>query len=74
MQKWKIMLDFGLFAVKSMKFSLTRFSKIQVYLFHDKCLTRELTAAEVETLIKFMHFAKIFNQGIVYFFFARYMG
>ena len=33
MQKWKIMLDFRLFAVKSMKFSLTRFSKIQVYLF-----------------------------------------
>ena len=26
------MLDFGLFAVKSMKFSLTRFSKIQVYI------------------------------------------
>ena len=33
MQKWKIMLDFRLFAVKSMKFSLTRFSKIQLYLF-----------------------------------------
>ena len=28
MQKWKIMVDFRLFAVKSMKFSLTRFSKI----------------------------------------------
>ena len=26
------MLDFRLFAVKSMKFSLTRFSKIQVYI------------------------------------------
>ena len=32
MQKWKIMLDFRLFAVKSMKFSLARFSKIQVYI------------------------------------------
>ena len=31
MQKCKIMLDFRLFAVKSMKFSLTRFSKIQLY-------------------------------------------
>ena len=29
-QKWKIMLAFGLFAVKSMKFSLTPFSKVQV--------------------------------------------
>ena len=27
------MLDVGLFAVKSMKFSLTRFSKIQVYIY-----------------------------------------
>ena len=33
MEKWKIVLDFRLFAVKSMKFSLTRFSKIQVYLY-----------------------------------------
>ena len=32
MQKWKIMLDFRLFAVQIMKFSLTRFSKIQVYI------------------------------------------
>ena len=31
------MLDFGLFAVKSMKFSLTRFSKIQVDLYTNKC-------------------------------------
>ena len=34
MQKWKIMLDFRLFAVKSIKFSLTWFSKIQLYV-HD---------------------------------------
>ena len=34
MQKWKIMLDFRLFAVKSMKFSLTRFSKIQPLYLH----------------------------------------
>ena len=32
MQKWKIMLDFRHFAVKSMEFSLTQFSKIQLYL------------------------------------------
>ena len=32
MQKWKIMLDLRLFAVKSMKYSLTRFSKLQVYI------------------------------------------
>ena len=33
MQKRKIMLDFRLFAVKSMKFSLTRFSKLQLYIY-----------------------------------------
>ena len=33
MQKWKIMLDFRPFAVKGMKFSLARFSKIQVYIY-----------------------------------------
>ena len=32
------MLDFRLFAVKSMKFSLTRFSKIQVYMLYDPYL------------------------------------
>ena len=36
MQNWKIMLNFRLFAVKSMKFSLTRFSKIQVYNINQK--------------------------------------
>ena len=38
------MLDSGLFAVKIMKFSLTRFSKIQVYLF---CLKRQYIEAIV---------------------------
>ena len=32
------MLDFGLFAVKSMKFSLTRFSNIQVYIIEHYAL------------------------------------